>query len=150
MLHLLSKRDKYWRGIAFNICKDKQLADDLVQTMYLKLSDYNIEKFKKYKEHQQQKFIYNSIKFIYLDLKKKKEDARLEELYYVQDQTNTFEPDDLEQSYLEEFDKLNWVQQELLLESLDRSLRDIQKMFNINYGYTYRQVKEAKKTIRDK
>ncbi len=36
ILESLSKKDKYWRQIAFNICKDKSLADDLVQEMYLR------------------------------------------------------------------------------------------------------------------
>jgi hypothetical protein len=39
MLELLCKKDDFWRRVAFNICKDKTLADDLVQEMYIKLSD---------------------------------------------------------------------------------------------------------------
>jgi DNA-directed RNA polymerase specialized sigma24 family protein len=33
----LAKKDKLWREMAFQICKEKDLADDLVQEMYLKL-----------------------------------------------------------------------------------------------------------------
>ena len=39
MVEQLSKKDAYWRKIAFNICKDKSTADDLVNDMYLKLYD---------------------------------------------------------------------------------------------------------------
>jgi DNA-directed RNA polymerase specialized sigma24 family protein len=45
VLEELSKKDEYWRQIAFKICKDKYLADDLVNEMYLKL--YNNEKASK-------------------------------------------------------------------------------------------------------
>ena len=37
ILKELSSNDKKWRKIAYGICKDKQLADDLVQDAYLKL-----------------------------------------------------------------------------------------------------------------
>jgi hypothetical protein len=33
MLKELSLKDSYWRKIALNICKDKGLADDLVQAI---------------------------------------------------------------------------------------------------------------------
>lgn len=37
MLKELAKKDAQWRKMAFQICKDKDLADELVQEMYLKL-----------------------------------------------------------------------------------------------------------------
>ena len=33
----LAKKDAQWRKMAFQICKDKDLADELAQEMYLKL-----------------------------------------------------------------------------------------------------------------
>jgi DNA-directed RNA polymerase specialized sigma24 family protein len=36
VLQVLSKDDKKWRSYALAICRDKLLADDLVQEMYLK------------------------------------------------------------------------------------------------------------------
>ena len=39
MLHQLAKKDSKWREIALKICKDKMLADDIVQEMYLKLAN---------------------------------------------------------------------------------------------------------------
>ena len=38
ILNELAKKDKYWRSIAYNICKDKELSKDLVQDMYLRLN----------------------------------------------------------------------------------------------------------------
>jgi len=37
ILEELAKKDAPWRKMAFQICKDKDLADELVQEMYLKL-----------------------------------------------------------------------------------------------------------------
>jgi DNA-directed RNA polymerase specialized sigma24 family protein len=37
ILEELAKKDAVWRKMAFQICKDKDLADELVQEMYLKL-----------------------------------------------------------------------------------------------------------------
>ena len=149
MLELLAKNDNYWREYAFNLCGDKNLADELTQTMYLKLSSYDLNRFKSYEEKQQLRFVRNSIRFIFLDIKKKKKDARLEELHYVQDNINTFEPNNEEQKYLDAFNSLDWVSQELLLESLDKSFRKIQKEYNIHYHYAYKVVKKAKETIRN-
>ena len=39
MLKQLCKKDSDWRDIAYKICKDKTLSDDLVNDMYIKLND---------------------------------------------------------------------------------------------------------------
>ena len=43
----LSKNDSVWRKIAYSICKNYELADDLVQEMYIKIYDINPEKVNK-------------------------------------------------------------------------------------------------------
>jgi len=42
MIKELCKKDRFWRIVAYRICKDKSFADDMVQEMYLKL--YNCTK----------------------------------------------------------------------------------------------------------
>ena len=140
ILKELSKQDKKWRTIAYNICKDYDLAQDLVQEMYLKLM--NRTRFNDY-------FVAITLRNLFLDTLKKRKNVRLEELHYIQDQTNTFEPTDEQQAVLDEFDKLDWVAQELLLERIDKSLRQIQETFNINYGYAYRETTKAKEQIKN-
>jgi len=39
MIEQLCKKDKFWRIVAYRICKDKFKADDIVQDMYLRLYD---------------------------------------------------------------------------------------------------------------
>tara|TARA_R110000803_G_scaffold31702_2_gene70403 strand:- start:3509 stop:3949 length:441 start_codon:yes stop_codon:yes gene_type:complete len=142
ILDELSKKDKEWRKAAYVICKDKMLADDLVQEMYFKLM--NRTKWNDY-------FVFITLRNLFLDRLRKQKDVRLEELHYIEDRTEVFEPDDEEQKILDAFDKLDWVQKELLLERANgMSLRDIQKRYNINYGYTYRETTKAKDIIKNK
>ena len=157
ILEELSKKDKEWRKAAYLICKDKMLADDLVQEMYLRLM--NRTKWNDY-------FVYITLRNIFLDRLRKQKDTgattlrikdrgnandtavSLEEFHYLEDRTEVFEPDDEEQKVLDAFDELDWVQKELLLERANgMSLRDIQKRYNINYGYTYRETTKAKEEI---
>jgi RNA polymerase sigma factor (sigma-70 family) len=139
ILEELSKKDKEWRKAAYVICKDKMLADDLVQEMYFKLM--NRTKWNDY-------FVFITLRNLFLDHLRKQKDIRIEELHYIEDRTEIFEPDDEEQKILDAFDKLDWVQKELLLERANgMSLRDIQKRYNINYGYTYRETTKAKEVI---
>ena len=149
MLNELSKQNKKWQQIALKICKCKHLSKDVVQMMYLKLMKVNKDKFMSYAEGQRNFFVTNAMWHIFLDIKKKKKDVRLEELHYIQDQTNIFEPNDEQQLVLDEFDKLDWVRKELLLERIDKSLRQIEREFNINYGYAYRETTKAKEQIRN-
>ena len=37
----LAKNDLKWREMAYNICKDKDLANEIVQEMYMKLLNYD-------------------------------------------------------------------------------------------------------------
>lgn len=39
ILNELAKKDALWRKMALQICKDKDLADELVQEMYIKVSN---------------------------------------------------------------------------------------------------------------
>ena len=41
MIFELAKKDAQWRKMAFQICKDRDLSDELVQEMYIKLSTKN-------------------------------------------------------------------------------------------------------------
>lgn len=39
MIEALAKKDKHWRIVAYKICGDKSLADDIVNDMYLRVYD---------------------------------------------------------------------------------------------------------------
>ena len=137
MLEYLSKKDKHWREIAENICKDKDLANDIVQDMYLKLM--NVDK------DINDWYVIKTIKTLFLDhCRQKNKTIPLTSLFYLQDQTKIFEPNDEEYEILLKAKEIEWHKQELLEESYDRSLRAIEKEYNINYGFIFRELEKAR------
>ena len=59
MLEILCKNNDLWLKMAFDICKDRDLANDLVQDMYLKLHKIN--------KQVNNSYVYFTIKSIYTD-----------------------------------------------------------------------------------
>jgi DNA-directed RNA polymerase specialized sigma24 family protein len=141
VLEELAKQDKRWRAAAYNISGCKELTDDLVQDMYIKIYDYNYTEIKP-------SLIYKIIKNLFIDYCKAKKEIPFETIdYYASTQVN-YGADDNEKKILESFSKLQWRQQELIEESYTKSLREIQKDFPmINYAYAYRQINEGMKSI---
>jgi DNA-directed RNA polymerase specialized sigma24 family protein len=70
MLEELSKNHKVWLRIAYQICKDKDYANDLVQDMYLRL--YNSEK------QINDSYIYFVLRSIFLDEKRKQREFTID------------------------------------------------------------------------
>jgi len=140
MLQELSKKDKLWRNIAFNICKNKFLADEIVQEMYLRFHRNPKDEVNDY-------YVALVLKSVYLNMLKEKTNASINSFHYIEDTNIDFEPNDKEQAILDEIDNLTWTQKELLAEVYDRSYREIESIYNINYGYSYLQVKKAKEKV---
>lgn len=141
MLEELCKKDKQWRELAFAICKDKSLADDLVQDMYIKSL--------RYEKPLNDSYIYFIIKSLFLDhCKSKRSNVNIDDLHFLKDNKSTFEINDSELEILLRYDKLNWKQQQLIEESYDKSLRQIEKEFPmINYAFAYREIKKGIKKV---
>ena len=58
MLEKLAKRNDDWRNLAYRICGDYDLAQDLVQDMYLKLEKSNFKS---------DWFVINTMRNLYVD-----------------------------------------------------------------------------------
>jgi DNA-directed RNA polymerase specialized sigma24 family protein len=140
MLEKLCKKDKLWRAIAYNICQDSMLADDIVQEMYLRFDRNPKDKVNDY-------YVALVLRSVYLNMLKANKEVSLTKFHYLEDTDNKFEPSDEEYEILLRAGDLTWVQQELLKEVYDRSYREIEKTYNINYGYVYKKVKEAREQI---
>ena len=132
MLEELSKKDEYWRQIAFKICKDKYLADDLVNEMYLKL--YNNEKA------SIDWYVIIVIRNLFIDFTKQRIEISIDEIT-TKEINNTFEIDDNE---LELIKGLKWWERELLELSFDHSLRELGEKLNINYAFIHRTIKRIR------
>jgi RNA polymerase sigma factor (sigma-70 family) len=134
MLQQLVHKDKYWRAVAYTICKDKYLADDLVQDMYLRM--YN--KDKEVKDY----YIVVTLRNLFLDHCRKPIVHNIDDLIHLEENINKFEICD---NSLNIINSLSWLERELLELSYNQSLRDIEKEFNINYAFVHRTIKKARK-----
>lgn len=140
MLEILAQKDALWRKIAFKICKDRMLADDLVSEMYLKLSNCTkeINDF----------YVIRTIRNLFLDHIKSKNNVSIDNFHNLVENNNTFEADDYELSIIQDCEKLSYLQNGLLKESYDLSVRQISEKYqHINYGLIHRELDKARKTI---
>jgi DNA-directed RNA polymerase specialized sigma24 family protein len=141
MLDELSKKDKLWRKMSLQICKDKNLADEIVQEMYLKLhnKDYNIT----------DGFIYVVLNSLFLDVKKKK-NRYIDINYDFVDNSTDY---DIEYDLLidkalvrlpSELKKLSFVERELLLLNQEMSRRKISDQAEINFRFINKTINNTK------
>lgn len=143
MLDQLAKKDKKWREIALKICKSKDLADEIVNRMYLRLYDRNPDKDK-----LTDYYVVATIRNLFIDHCKERKHVSIETLYYLEDEQTDKTFSDEELSLIVKASKdLKWWQQQLLVESYDKSLRQIQKEFNINYQFVRRHTEKSRKIV---
>jgi DNA-directed RNA polymerase specialized sigma24 family protein len=137
ILETLAKKDKYWRQVAFNISKDKNIADDLVQEMYLKIYRISLKKELEINDYYVVRILLNT----YLDyLKENKKTISIETITDLESRCLIFEPTDKEKFIL---DNLTFLEKEILTLKQDVSYHEIQRKFNINYQFARRIVLEA-------
>ena len=132
----LAEHDAKWRTIALKITCNKMTADDLVQDMYLKLMD----KDKDLSDY----YVTMTLKSIFTDgVKKTTMKNRTQGLVneeQIEDESTKFEADDKQQALLDKIQSLPFHQQEFIAESYDNSLRKIEGIYDINYGFIYREL----------
>ncbi len=143
MLEELAKKDKRWREVALNICKSKDLADEIVNQMYLRVVDERPDK-----EKLTEWYIITIIRNLFLDHCKQRKHISIETLYYLPDDQTDKTFNDEEINMLQRINTgLKWWEKQLLIESYDKSLRDIEKEFNINYMFVKRRTEKARHHI---
>ncbi len=142
MIEELSKKDALWRKVALNICKDKQLADDLVQEMYLKLHEC--------KKQINDFYVVIVLRNLFLDTikqKNKRKQVDIDSFYDIEANTSNFEMDDEETKIVNE---MYWLAKGYFELSYDMSLREMAKELNTNYMYIYRTMINANKQWQEK
>ena len=138
MLEELSKKDKFWRQVAYNISKDKDIADELVQEMYIKMHDF--------KKDVNDFYIIIVIRNLFLDLcRKKKRFVNIDDINISNGAV--FELDDYHNDIINSAKNLKFYELELLDMSGEHSLRDLSKRYNINYQTINRIITKAKTKI---
>lgn len=165
----ISKKDKEWRQMAYNICKCRTLADDLTNDMYIKINKY----YKKAPETIKDFYIYRTIRSLYMNyLRKNPENIPIHEAeevdpegndihigernemklledhytnieYYEQIKEKRFEVD-------EALSKMHWYDAELLLLTKEISMRQLSRETGISLAsihHTCKQSREQLKTL---
>lgn len=136
MLEELSKKDKQWRIFALYICKDKQLADDIVNDMYLKLMD---------KVSVNDYYVFRTIKTTFLDYIKANSNTISIDLFPdfdIFDNETTKERHEVNEA----LKKLSFFEREILLHTHEKSLRDCEAETGVYYGvFNYHKKKSLEK-----
>ena len=136
MLIELSKRDKEWRKMAFHICKSKDLADDIVQDMYIKFSNYN----KALNDY----YIFFALKSIFLDyLRKEKPRAELNDNLCNFDEYD-YDLDSLKEIALVKVNELPYFEKELLTVTQEISQRQLARETDIAFIVINKTIKKTK------
>lgn len=139
MLIELAKRDKEWRKMAFHICKSKDLADDIVQDMYLKFANYN----KKLNDY----YIFFAIKSIFLDyLRKEKQTIELNDNLCNFEEYD-YESDNLKELALSKVKELPYFEKELLTVTQEISQRELARQTDISFIVINQTIKKTKKQL---
>lgn len=153
-LEELAKKDKLWREIAFNLCRSKYEADEIVQEFYIRRIDneegksrsgrrngkVNTDKWNDY-------YCAMVLRSIFLNRKKVKKNEIPTDEIRAGKTDQTFEPNDYEFSILEKTKELTFNQRELLELSYDYSFRGIEERFGVSYIYAYRETKKAREIL---
>lgn len=139
MMEKLVQKHELWVKMAREICGDNYLADDLVSEMYLKLAELGNKEFNNH-------YVYLTIKHRYMDhLKEERHYAGLEHASNACAQEN--EPTQYENIALP--DTLTWVEKQILLLRTEKSGRDIEEQYHINYQKVHRIEKRAKQKLEE-
>ena len=135
MLEELSKKHDKWLSYALLICNDEDLAQDLVQEMYIKVHK---------KDKVTNSYIYETIKNTFIDMVRKKQhkNISIEEVLYLE-----AESIDYDMKHLNEcLQKLKWFDREVLIATHTNSLRKAEALTGVYYGVLhYHKTKALKK-----
>jgi len=134
MLEKLSLKHSTWLKMAYGICKDRYLADDIVSEMYIKMYDS--------KKEVNDYYIYYVIKSCFINwLRQNKKIDTIE----INDNLTIFEDP-------ENFEKeipgcLTFSEKEILRLRQDFSCRELAEDYNIDQTKVFRIEKKAKEKI---
>jgi len=138
ILEELSKKDKLWRSIAFNICKDKSLSDELTQQMYIKVYEVSLKRNIDTNDYYIAKILLN----LFIDyIKENKKFVTNTEVIGLISNDESFTMDDEQLNIIND---LSFIEKELILLNENLSYYEIQRKYNINYQFVRRVILNVK------
>ena len=147
MLEYLSQNDQQWRRTALTICKDKALADEIVQTMYLKIYENNIDLEKLSKKYVNRVLINLCKDFHKSQTKENEKTLRLDDTFDISQEDNTTYFCDEDLNYLDKAKELSEEDQSMLALSYDHVIRDIADIKDVSYSSVFVRLKNARKEM---
>lgn len=140
MIERLALKDKEWRKMAYHICKDRYLADDLTQEMYLKLAT-STKEINDY-------YIFFTIRNIFIDtVRRLKKQTNYIENIEVEYEEYNYEQDMLKEYALEQVDQLPFYPRTLLIETQVISQRKLSRETGIEFQSINQTIKKARKEL---
>jgi DNA-directed RNA polymerase specialized sigma24 family protein len=127
-----------WRKMAFQICKDKDLADELVQEMYLKLA-YNTNLIK-------DGYIYTVLRNLFYDYTKSNKDILVDFSNIEIEDIEYIEPVD----YIQLMKGLTWYERTMFELSTLVGQRELSRQTGIHIQTIHRISKKVKNQINGK
>jgi DNA-directed RNA polymerase specialized sigma24 family protein len=134
----LAKKDAQWRKMAFQICKDKDLAHELVQEMYLKLA-YNTNLIK-------DGYIYTVLRNLFYDYTKSNKDILVDFSNIEIEDIEYIEPVD----YIQLMKGLTWYERTMFELSTLVGQRELSRQTGIHIQTIHRISKKVKNQINGK
>ena len=138
ILQELAKKDAQWRKMAFQICKDKDLADELVQEMYLKLA-YNTNLIR-------DGYIYTVLRNLFYDYTKSNKDILVDFSNIEIEDIEYIEPVD----YIQLMKGLTWYERTMFELSTLVGQRELSRQTGIHIQTIHRISKKVKNQINGK
>lgn len=134
----LAKKDAQWRKMAYQICKDKDLADELVQEMYLKLA-YNTNLIK-------DGYIYTVLRNLFYDYTKNNKEILIDFSNIEIEDIEYIEPMD----YFQLMKGLTWYERTMFELSTLVGQRELSRQTGIHIQTIHRVNKMVKSKINGK
>lgn len=147
ILEELSKKNKKWLKMAYNLCGDYDLASELVQDMYLKI--YDISQRHPEKELKDT-YVWVVLTTLLNDRYRSSQKNKMVSLEHIKNKpTNDFkfELDDEDLKIIEKSKELRYLYRYYLEKNYDYSIREIADINNVNYGKVYLRLKHAREHI---
>lgn len=145
MIEQLAQRDSEWRKMSLHICKDKDLADELVQEMYIKSVDFkNVKNITNYVFFVLKNLYYDSLKSKDICVDNFNIFAIIDEDY--QEPSNDFYLTEKEFKLL--LKDLTWYERTMYLKSEQYGQRELSRMTGIRLQTIHRVNKNVKFKIK--
>lgn len=137
VIELLAKNDANWRKMALHICKDKDLADELVQEMYLKSHTFKSDS---------PNYIFFVLKNLHYDYKKSNVVCIDDFSNFDIQEVESHEPEDI--NYDEAVKSLTWYEKTIFEQSILLGQRKLSRATGIHIQTIHRVNKTVKEKVR--